>query len=136
MKIDIEKEIEKVLKQFKTELKASKVVDKDNNVTDKKAFAKLIDQNIKRLNDLEKYVANEAGVITDRYGADVLFSNVQLLKDMKQNGSLNPNVNTESIRQGQKNEEERFSKQHKLFGGISNLFNKFKSPSQNTKGSR
>lgn len=127
MSIDIEMKIDDVLKQFKTELKTSKVVDEAGNVNDKKAFAKLVDQSIKRLTDLESHIASEAGVVTDRYGAEILYANIQSLKDMKQAGSLSPSATSESLRRGAENEED-FLKSKKFFGGIFNLFKRNKTP--------
>ena len=136
MSINIDKRIDDVLKQFKTELKTSKVIDNSGNVTDKKAFAKLVDQNIKRLNDLEKYIASEAGIITDKYAANILYKNIQSLKDMKEYNSLNPNLSEENIHKGEIAEEERFSTQHGWFTGIKKIFGKMKSTPQNEHDSR
>lgn len=127
MSIDIEIKINDVLKQFKTELKASKVVDEAGNVNDKKAFSKLVDHAIKRLNDLEPNIASEAGVVTDRYGAEILYANIQSLQDMKQRGSLKPVDVSESLRRGAEKEED-FLKSKKFFGGIFNVFKRNKAP--------
>lgn len=136
MSIDLEKKIDDVLKQFKIELKASRVVDEAGNVNDKKAFTKLIDHAIKRLNDLEPLIANEAGIVTDRYGAGILNANIQLLQDMKQRNSLNLDATPESLRRGAEKEEGRLSTQHGWFAGIKKIFGKMKSTPQNEHDSR
>lgn len=126
MSIHIEKKIDDILKQFKTELRAYNVVDEAGNVINKKAFAKSVDNSINKLNDLEKYIASEEGVFTDQYAANILYKTIQSLKDMKEYNSLNPNLGEENMRKRESEEEERLSKQYGLFNGIKKLFNKVK----------
>ncbi len=133
--IDIDAEMNKVFKQFKNDLKDAHVLDENDNVINDGIFEEIVDKNIARLNELEKYVSNENGVVTDRYGYNILGKNIQLLRDMKACHSLNPqDVIAKNIVTKEPKESRNRSKA--FFNGIAKLFNKRKKIPQSDRGSR
>ena len=122
--IEIEKQINEILKPLELELKESGAMDLTGKAIDEKLFESVIDNKIKELNRLEYLVADEAGVAKDRYAANILFHNIEMLNEMRNNHTFHFEPNKESLQRGAEQEEKLFKKQ-KFTDGIRRLLQKF-----------
>jgi len=121
--IEIDKQINEILKPLEMELKESGAMDLTGKTIDEKLFENIIDNKIKELNKLEYLVADESGVVKDRYASNILFHNIEKLKTMRNQHTFRFDPNEESLQRGAEKEEKLLKKQ-KFKNGIRKLLQK------------
>ncbi|MBR6009829.1 MAG: hypothetical protein IKP35_00205 [Alphaproteobacteria bacterium] len=82
--------IHEIVDNLKTELRQAHAIDTNNNVINSEIFNRILKQKMTELNALESLVANEMGIVTDKYGSQILFNTITLLNDMIEYQSLTP----------------------------------------------
>ena len=92
--IDIEKKIQKIRQSLELELKESGAMDLTGKAIDEKVFDDIIDKNIAEIQRLEPMIADEMGVAKDRYAANILMHNVQILNEMKKKKTIHLGENS------------------------------------------
>lgn len=123
--IDIEKKIQKIRQSLELELKESGAMDLTGKAIDEKVFDDIIDKNIAEIQSLEPMIADEMGVAKDRYAANILMHNVQILNEMKKKKTIHLGENSYTLEKGKEKEENWFKK--KIFEkGIGKLLGKMK----------
>lgn len=106
--IDLEKKIQVIRKALEIELKQAKVIDSKGKATNLKTFEKIIDKKLEELQGLDYLVTDEAGVAKNRYSANILMHNIELLNNMRKRHSVLPT--NESLVKKEKAEDERLNK--------------------------
>lgn len=86
---ELEKKIYEIINNLDDELLQAHAIDKNNNALDVNAFNRILDKKIKELHALEPLVADEMGIVTDRYGAKILFHHISVLQDKKDRNTAN-----------------------------------------------
>lgn len=126
--IDVEKKILEIRKSLVVDLKRLGAIDENGNTKDANTFERVIDKKIKEINALEPMIADETGVVKDRYAANIFFHQQELLNQMRKNKTINIDTNAESLEIGFQKETKMLapkSKNQIFRNGIKKLFQKF-----------
>ncbi len=126
--IDVENKIKSIRDSLTEELKRLNAIDESGHATDEDAFNRIMDEKIKEMDALEPLVADEYGVVKDRYAANIFFHQIELMNEMRKNKNINIDANAESLTRGLQNETEMLTPKPKkqIFkNGIKKLLQKF-----------
>ena len=126
--IDVENKIKSIRDSLTEELKRLKAIEESLYTTYEDAFNRIMDEKIKEMDALEPLVADEYGVVKDRYAANIFFHQIELMNEMRKNKNINIDTNAESLNRGLQNETEMFAQKPKkqIFkNGIKKLLQKF-----------
>ena len=127
--LNIENQIHQIREALVAELKQANAIDDNGKATNKEVFEKIMDKKIAEIMELEPKIADEAGVAQDRYASNIFFHQLELLNEMRKNGSISHENDSYSLKVGQQNEEQMLKGRDKkgIFrNGINKLFAKFR----------
>ena len=122
---NVEEQLNTITKSLKQDLLSAKAIDESGKATDIVKFNKIIDSIIDQCNAVLS-VTEKDGTTVDSYGANLAYSRIQWLEDMKTKGSINPSDNMFDEKKDVTEEIKITDKPSKFRNGIKNVINKLR----------
>lgn len=91
MYTDIEQQLNKITDGLKQELLGAKAIDESGHATDVKKFNQILGEKIAQCNAILATTEKD-GVTQDLYGAKIAYARVDILKKMKELGTIVPKI--------------------------------------------
>jgi hypothetical protein len=121
----VEKQLNAITNILKDNLLSAKAIDASGKAIDIAKFNKIIDQAIDQCNTVLATTEKD-GTTVDPYGANLAYSRVQWLEDIKTNGSIDPFDNMFDTVQDVTEEIKESDKPAKFGSGIKKVINKIR----------
>ena len=109
MNNDLRKRIDTIERFFYTDLRINDVLGPNKEVKRPKVFDRIVKEQLKELKKLEPLVMDEAGIVTDREGANILMNAISEFEEMRDTQSVKAKPSP-SLTKGAAEEKARFDK--------------------------
>jgi hypothetical protein len=116
----------KIARNLHSDLLKTGAIDAQGNVIKSQMFIDIIEHAESELNKLIPEVENEAGITTNRNGANILYNYISIFNEMKETMSVHPEINR--VPEEEHITQVTSTKTPKTFqSGIKNILSKIKS---------
>lgn len=128
MYTDTEKQLNEITDNIKEEMLAAHAIDENGRAIDVKKFNQIINEKISQLNAILATTEKD-GVTVDRYSANIIYTRINRLEEIKKHRTLNPD--SAWFNREEKSTVRKKEKTSAFNSGIKKLFSIFQSKTRN-----